>query len=79
MNIKRFRKSCRSDGRRFNRPARIKITTQDIADYVGTTANYIRVAISLGILSFTKNDSWNNFWMLVRYLEKRGLRPTNIV
>lgn len=75
MSTKRFKSTYRSDGKRFNRPARLKITTQDIADYCGTTANYIRVAISLGVLSLYKNSTWDSFWSLVKYLEKKGLRP----
>ena len=71
------KKAIRSDGKAPNRPFRIAITTEMIAKYSRTTINNIYQLTKIESLLLNDSDIWIRFWSLVRYLEKKHLRPIN--
>lgn len=58
--------------------APIVITLHDIADllHVSYTTVWRWTDSKPPKLKFDNDHSWNNFWILVAYLESKGYRPT---
>lgn len=54
---------------------RLKFTTKDLARAFRKTEQSVRQDLYSGKLSLGRFDVWEDFWYLVKELERRGLRP----
>lgn len=61
----------------FYSKVRLSINTYDLAKLLNITTKSVTTAIGRKQINLSSDDPWTNFWNLVSYLEKRGLRPNS--